>query len=87
MRHSLILILTLFFLSSNLQSQELKVPTLSPISTIEQEIGLTEISLSYSRPSAKGREVFGQLVPYEEIWRTGANKATTITFSEEVKIA
>lgn len=86
MRHSLI-ILAFFFICPDLSSQELKVPTLSPISTIQQEIGLTEISLSYSRPSAKGRAVIGLLVPYGEIWRTGANKATTITFSEEVKIA
>lgn len=87
MRHSLILILAVLFICPNIYTQELKVPTLSPITTIKQEIGLTEISLSYSRPSAKGRNVFGQLVPYGDTWRTGANKATTITFSEEVKIA
>lgn len=87
MRYSLIIILVTFLICPDIDAQELKVPTLSPISTIQQEIGLTEISLSYSRPSAKGRKVFGQLVPYAEIWRTGANKATTITLSEEVKIA
>ena len=87
MRHSLIIILAIFLICPSVYAQELKVPTLSPISTIQQEIGLTEISLTYSRPSAKGRKIMGQLVPYDEIWRTGANKATTITFSEEVKIA
>ncbi len=86
MRHLLSIIFAILFLCPDLYTQELKVPTLSPITTIQQEIGLTEISLSYSRPSAKGRDVFGQLVPYGEIWRTGANKATIITFSEQVKI-
>ncbi len=70
-----------------LSAQQLKVPTLSPRSEIKQEVGLTEISLSYARPSAKGRTVFGKLVPFGEMWRTGANAATQLTFSEEVQIA
>lgn len=74
-------------LSTNaLSAQNLKVPTLSPFSAIKQEIGLTEISLSYARPSAKGRTVMGNLVPYGEMWRTGANASTKITVSETVKI-
>lgn len=68
-------------------AQNLKVPTLSPSAEIKQEIGLTEISLSYARPSAKGRKVMENLVPYGEIWRTGANASTKITVSEAVKIA
>ena len=67
-------------------SQRLKTPTLSPFSEISQEIGLTKISLEYSRPSAKGRKVFGNLVPYNTIWRTGANASTKITFTESAKI-
>ncbi len=67
-------------------SQRLKTPTLSPISKISQEIGLTEVSLEYSRPSAKGRVVFGNLVPYDKIWRTGANASTKITFTESAYI-
>lgn len=67
-------------------SQTLKTPTLSPFSKISQEIGLTEASLAYSRPSAKGRPVFGNLVPYGKIWRTGANASTKITFIESVNI-
>jgi len=63
-------------------SQTLKTPTLSPFSKISQEIGLTEVNLEYSRPSAKGREVFGSLVPYDQVWRTGANASTKITLSE-----
>jgi len=68
------------------KSQRLKTPTLSPFSEISQEIGLTKISLEYSMPSAKGRKVFGNLVPYNVIWRTGANASTKITFTETVKI-
>ena len=86
MKYTSILLL-LFFSFPALIAQQLKVPTLSPISTIQQEVGLTEISLTYSRPSAKGRKVFGTLVPYNEIWRTGANAATKLTISEAVTIA
>ena len=68
------------------KSQRLKTPTLSPFSEISQEIGLTKISLEYSRPSAKGRKVYGNLVPYNTIWRTGANASTKITFTESAKI-
>lgn len=67
--------------------QRLNVPTLSPITKITQEAALTEVELSYSRPSAKGRKIFGGLVPYGEIWRTGANASTKLTFKEDVKIA
>lgn len=68
------------------QGQRLKTPTLSPYSKISQEIGLTEISVEYSRPSAKGRVIFGNLVPYNKIWRTGANASTKITLFESAKI-
>jgi len=82
-----IFILPLLFLAATTQAQELKVPTLSPFSEIKQEVGLTEITLSYARPSAKGRKVFGELVPFGEMWRTGANASTKLTVSETVKIA
>jgi hypothetical protein len=68
------------------QNQGLQVPTLSPITEISQEVGLTTVKLSYSRPSAKGRKVFGELVPFGEVWRTGANASTKLTFAEDVKI-
>jgi hypothetical protein len=58
-------------------AQDLPVP--SPASTVTQRIGLTDVSITYSRPSAKGRKVFGDLVPYGEVWRTGANKATMLS--------
>lgn len=67
-------------------SQSLKTPTLSPFSKISQEIGLTEVSLEYSRPSAKGRIIFNGLVPYDKVWRTGANASTKITLNEPGRI-
>lgn len=66
---------------------QLKVPVASPLQKVTQGFGLSEVSLEYSRPSAKGRTVFGDLVPYGKIWRTGANNATILTFGEDVKIA
>lgn len=66
--------------------QRLKTPTLSPFTKISQQIGLTEITLEYARPSAKGRAIFGTLVPYDKIWRTGANASTKITLTESAHI-
>jgi len=66
--------------------QRLQTPTLSPITKITQQIGLTEIGLEYSRPSAKERIVFGELVPFDKIWRTGANASTKITLEESAEI-
>jgi hypothetical protein len=65
---------------------QLKTPPPSPPQTIKQDFGLSSIELSYSRPGIKGRKIFGDLVPYGKIWRTGANNATTITFGDEVSI-
>jgi hypothetical protein len=66
---------------------QIQTPSPSPLAKIEQRIGLVDVSIEYSRPSVKGREVFGGLVPYDEVWRTGANSATKITFSDSVTIA
>ena len=85
MPRSLLVFLFIVFYYSGV-SQTIDMPTLSPFSEISQEIGLTEIKLSYSRPSAKGRVIFGDLVPYGVTWRTGANASTKITFTEDVKI-
>lgn len=68
------------------QAQVLKTPSPSTLQTVKQEFGLGSIELSYSRPNAKGRTIFGDLVPYGAVWRTGANNATTLQFSEEVII-
>lgn len=87
MRLVAILLSLVFFANFGFgQAQNLRVPTLSPITEITQEVALTEVKLSYSRPSAKGRKVFGELVPFGEIWRTGANASTKLTFTEDVKI-
>jgi len=67
-------------------AQELKTPVPSPTTTVKQDFGLSTIELSYSRPGVKGRKIFGDLVPFGKVWRTGANGATTITFGEEVMI-
>lgn len=65
---------------------QIKTPTPSPKASITQEVGLTEISITYSRPGVKGRKIFGELVQYGQMWRTGANASSKITFGEPVKI-
>src|SRR6185369_4306789 len=73
---------TLFFANA----QNIKTPAPSPTQTIKQDFGVSSIELSYSRPGIKGRKVFGDLVPFGKVWRTGANNATTINFGSEVTI-
>lgn len=65
---------------------KLVFPDASPAATIKQRVGLTDIEINYNRPGMKGRTVFGGLVPYGEVWRTGANTATKMTFSTDVKL-
>lgn len=65
-------------------AQQIKVPAPSPAQTVKQAFGLGEITIDYSRPLARGRVIFGDLVPYGKIWRTGANATTKITFSDDV---
>lgn len=67
-------------------AQQLTTPQPSPTQTVKQNFGLSSIDLSYSRPAVKGRKVFGDLVPFGNVWRTGANSATILTFGEEVII-
>ena len=76
----------IFALSSMTFTAQVKTPQSSPISKVEQVVGLTTIEVNYSRPSSKGRTVFGELVPYGSNWRTGANGNTTVSFNENVKI-
>ncbi len=68
------------------QAPKLEFPAASPACTIKQRAGLTDIEVVYSRPSMKGREIFGGVVPFGSVWRTGANAATKITFSTAVKL-
>ncbi len=79
-------IAALSFNSLNIQAQQLKVPAPSPTQTIKQNFALGDVSFEYSRPAAKGRVIFGDVVPYGKTWRTGANGATKITFSDSVKL-
>lgn len=65
---------------------QLKTPQASPKATVFQTVGLTDVEIIYSRPAARGRAVFGNLVPFGKVWRTGANENTTISFSEDVTI-
>ena len=65
---------------------QIKMPAPSPTQTIKQDFALGSIEITYSRPLAKGRKVFGDLVPYNKLWRTGANNATIIKFTDAVEI-
>ncbi|WP_435263144.1 DUF2911 domain-containing protein [Tenacibaculum sp. nBUS_03] len=81
------ILLSLFIvaLSMNINAQ-VKTPAPSPSSKLEQKVGLTDVSIEYSRPGIKGRTIFGDLVPYGKLWRTGANGNTKVTFSDNVTI-
>lgn len=73
-------------LSSASLNAQLKVPAPSPLQTVKQAFALSDITVEYSRPSAKGRVIYGDVVPFGKVWRTGANSATKITFGEDVKL-
>ncbi|HUH72863.1 MAG TPA: DUF2911 domain-containing protein [Chitinophagales bacterium] len=74
------------FLQADLNAQALKTPVASTTQKIIQGFALSEIHVEYSRPSTKGREIFGELVPFGKVWRTGANNSTRITFGDDVKV-
>lgn len=74
------------FLVSVILSAQVKTPAPSPKALVNQTVGLTEVEIEYSRPSAKGRAIFGDLVPFGKLWRTGANKNSTVSFSEDVVV-
>jgi hypothetical protein len=67
-------------------SAQLQTPAPSPAATLTQVVGLTDVSIDYSRPAMRGRTIFGELVPYGKLWRTGANARTKVTFSDDVKV-
>ena len=81
-----LLLLVLAFTTVCSVNAQIKTPQPSPFSKVEQKVGLTDVTLEYSRPGVKGRTIFGDLVPYGKIWRTGANARTKITFSTDVTI-
>ena len=65
---------------------QVRMPAPSPTQTIKQDFAIASVELTYSRPSAKGRKIYGDLVPYNKIWRTGANAATRIVFTDPVEM-
>lgn len=83
MKKLLIAFITLATLNATAQ---VKTPKPSPKSKLEQKVGLTDVTVEYSRPGMKNRTIFGDLVPYGKVWRTGANENTKITFSDDVVI-
>ncbi len=74
------------FLAVSPALAQLDLPRPSPKATVSQTVGLTDVTITYCRPAVKGRVIWGGLVPYDQVWRTGANEATTITFSDEVTV-
>lgn len=74
------------FIIYSTEAQELNTPQPSPTANLKQNFALSSIEISYSRPGVKGRKIFGDLVPFGKVWRTGANSATTVTFGDDVTI-
>jgi hypothetical protein len=68
------------------QPTELNIPRVSQRGTVTQRIGLTDVTITYHRPAVGGREIWGKTVPYEKVWRSGANENTTITFTDDVSV-
>lgn len=81
----IIFAIAMILVSFQIEAQ-VKTPAPSPKCTVEQKVGLTDVTIEYSRPSMKGRTVFGNLVPYGKLWRTGANQNSMISFSDDVVI-
>ncbi len=79
-------VVLIFILSLSAFGQQIRTPRPSPDATVTQIVGVTEVKIDYSSPGVKGRQIWGELVPYGEVWRTGANEVTSITFSDAVKI-
>lgn len=80
------LLICLMLLAGFSASAQIDIPAPSPLGTVTQRVGFADVTIKYSRPSAKDRVVFGDLVPFDKLWRTGANAATTITFNKDLKI-
>ena len=85
MKKILISVAVLMLLAPSAFAQ-LKLPRPSQKGSVMQTVGLTDVTITYSRPGVKGRTIWGDLVPYDKVWRTGANEATTIVFSRDVSI-
>ncbi len=86
MKKLFILFILFYIYNSFILSQEILVPRLSPFSKIEQVVGISKVTITYSRPAVHNRVIWDSLVPYNQVWRTGANENTTISFSHPVLI-
>ena len=82
-----VLLMVLWVLSTGAFAQGIKTPAPSPGQSIKQDFSLSAVEVKYSRPVIKGRKIFGDVVPFGKLWRTGANSPTSVTFGEDVKIA
>ena len=82
-----IVVATLVLGASAAEAQQLELPRPSPTAHVSQTIGVTDITVDYSSPAVNGRPIWGALVPYDKVWRTGANAATKLTFSKDVLVA
>lgn len=81
-----ILLLSLLLISSANAQNKNPVVKVSPVASVSQTIGFTDVTINYCRPGVKGRKIWGGLVPYNKVWRAGANAATKFTFSKDVTI-
>lgn len=81
-----VLLLACFGVLATTLNAQLQTPAPSPAATLTQVVGLTDVAIDYSRPAMRGRTIFGDLVPYGKIWRTGANARTKVTFGDDVKV-
>ncbi|MEY3241588.1 MAG: hypothetical protein RIR11_3027 [Bacteroidota bacterium] len=79
-------LLSFLMLTATMATAQLKTPQPSPVAKVSQEVGLTKVDLEYSRPSTKGRKIFGELVRFGEMWRTGANACSKVTFGDDVMV-
>ncbi len=87
MKNALVILSCLFLFISTTQAQEVLKPRLSPLEMVTMKYEDTYVKITYSRPHKRDREVFGELVPFGKVWRTGANEATEITLTGAIKIA
>lgn len=83
---AILLFALVFTIDSAAQERTTDRVLASPNASVSQTIGLTNVSLTYGRPSVREREIFGGLVPFDRVWRTGANESTAITFSDDVLV-
>ena len=80
------LFIAIALVATSALAQQVRAPRPSPKASLTQAVGITDVTINYSRPGVKGRAIWGGLVPWDKVWRTGANEATTISFSDDVTV-